>query len=95
MLFVTRGIQQGSCESNPISLSKQDTGHVTEMGINRYRDMGGDRKHLPLKGNWQIPGSGTSDKFELTSDTENVLCWEVTVVALQICMVLSYSNCYP
>lgn len=39
--------------------------------------------NICLWGNWQIPGSGISDRFELTSDTENVLCREVTVVALQ------------
>lgn len=52
--------------------------------------------NICLWGNWQIPGSGISDRFELTSDTENVLCREVTVVALQkSVLVLSYSNCLP
>lgn len=46
--------------------------------------MGGDRKHLPLR-DCQITGSGTSDRYELMSDIENVLCREVTIVALEIC----------
>lgn len=73
-----------SCKSNTISLNKQDIGHVTELGINRYIDMGGDRKHLPLRDH-QITGSGISDRFELMSDTENVLCRKVTDIALEIC----------
>lgn len=46
--------------------------------------MGGDRKHLPLRDR-QITGNGASDRFTLRSDTENVLCPKVTIVALEIC----------
>lgn len=49
--------------------------------------MGDDRKHLLLRDH-QITGSGTSDRFELMSDIENVLCREVTVVDLEICFGL-------
>ena len=49
LLSVIIKIQQTHYESNTISLSKQDVGHVTELRINRYTDMGGDRKHLPLR----------------------------------------------
>lgn len=57
--------------------------------------MRGDRKHLPLRDH-QITGSGTSDRFELVSDTENVLCREVTIVALEICFSFElFANCYP
>ena len=52
--------------------------------------------NICLWGNWQIPGSGISDRFKLTSDTENVLCREVTVVSLQkSVLVLGYFNCLP
>lgn len=71
LLSVTIRIQQTHCESNAISLSKQDVGHVTELRINRYTDMGGDRKHLPLR---ELTNPWKWNKWQIRADEWHRKC---------------------